>query len=377
MKPVIKYTLGTVARILSGLLLVCMTIGAWAGWINPQVWTLPAVLCLIFPMLWFTTLVVALLWTFLTKEKVTATVCGTFLLVTLPQLFNVSPVSFPSKPGENERTFKYITYNVANAKEMDSIKLGYSRSISYIINSGADIVCLQEYHDLEKMRGQGSQITDAQVDSLKKAYPYQLYEKNVESWIFSKYPATYEDCGSWKTKRFFNYMLGSIDIDGYKIHILNVHLSSYNLNKKESQIASSLKHEPGEVFEQGQDSTLYNKLRKAFCERARVAHEVVDIIKTVSGPLIVSGDFNDVPNSYTWRTIKDAGLVDAYVKAGFGPMITFNADHFLFHIDQVLYRPDEGLRAFKIKRGYSRSSDHYPLIVDFAIKKDTPTDSEP
>ena len=372
MRPIIKHTFGVAARIASGLLLVCVILGAWAGWINPDTWAMPSVLCLVFPILWFTAFGVGLLWTFLTKEKATATVCGACLLVTLPQLLNVSPISFPTKPHDDEHTFKLLTYNMANAINMDSINPGYSRSVSYVINSGADIVCLQEYFDLKHLRKIGSLITKAQIDSLKQIYPYQLYREDVESRIISKYPIEYVACGSWRNKRYFNFMIGRIDIDGYKLHIMSVHLSSYRLNKQESRIAATLKQSPEDILDEEQNRSLYRKLREAFVTRAHVAEDVVEIVDSISGPLIVCGDFNDVPNSYVWRTIKDTGLDDAYTQAGFGPMITFNADNFLFHIDQILYRPDVGMRPYDITRGHIRSSDHYPVIADFAISRDAP-----
>lgn len=367
MKSIIKRTLGILARIVSGLLPVCVILGAWAGWINPNTWAIPAVLCLTFPFLWFVTLIVTLLWAVFSKEKVTATVCGTCLLVTLPQLLNVSPVSFPSKPKDDEKTFKLLTYNMANAVNMDSINPGYSRSVSYVINSDADIVCLQEYFDIKHLRQQSSQITYAQTDSLNKIYPYQIYWENLESRILSKYPIEYVTSTSRRTKRYFNFIIGRIDIDGYSVHIMDVHLSSYNLDKEESRIAANIKETPEELLNEEQNRSLYRKLRSAFSTRAGVAEEVAQIADSIPGPLIVCGDFNDVPNSYAWRTIKDAGLDDAYTSAGFGPMITFNANHFLFHIDQIMYRPDVGMRPYDIKRGYIRSSDHYPVIADFAI----------
>ena len=51
---------------------------------------------------------------------------------------------------------------------------------------------------------------------------------------------------------------------------------------------------------------------------------------------------------------------------GFGPMITYNARHLYFCIDHVLYRG--ALTPLYISKGTIKTSDHYPLTVDFAVR---------
>ena len=79
----------------------------------------------------------------------------------------------------------------------------------------------------------------------------------------------------------------------------------------------------------------------------------------------MAGDFNDVPGCYTLEYLADLGFHNVYSEIGCGPDITYNSDRFYFRIDHVLYRG--ALQPLSIRRGRIRSSDHYPLIVDFAI----------
>lgn len=362
----VKIIIATAARIVSGLLMLCTLSGAFAGYISPFTWALPSLLCLVFPLLWLATLAVGLLWLVCAKEKISACLCGGVLCATLPTLLAVSPLSFPEGLREGETPLRVLTYNVAGCIDLRDHKAPYSQTVSYIIGSGADIVCLQELYSLDDAAKRGN-ATKAQVDSLKAMYPYSVFVGDQEEGVLSKYPVQLVEGRKSKGMNYFNYHIYKVDIKGHELALLNVHLPSYMLNKHQKSIASHLKNNPSEVLDKEQNASLYRKLTSAFEKRAKAAHQLAGIIDTIPGPLIICGDFNDVPGSYAWRTIKNTGLVDAYAEAGTGPMITFNAGYMFFHIDQVLYRPDKGIRAYGITRGHVRSSDHYPVLTDFAL----------
>ena len=97
--------------------------------------------------------------------------------------------------------------------------------------------------------------------------------------------------------------------------------------------------------------------------RADRAADILRALDKVSGPLIVCGDFNDVPESWCYRLLRGDDLRDAYVETSFGPLITYNRHAFWFHLDQILYRGP--LQALSVKKGRLRSSDHYPLLAEF------------
>lgn len=84
-----------VGMALTALLLVCMLLGAWAGYIDPAVWAVPAMLCLVFPVLWLLSLGAGALWLWLSRNKAYAAACGVALLASLPTLLAVSPLRFP------------------------------------------------------------------------------------------------------------------------------------------------------------------------------------------------------------------------------------------------------------------------------------------
>ena len=370
--PIIHKAGRLTAMALTAMLFAAMLAGAWAGHIDPATWALPSMLCLVFPMLWLLCLGISLLWLFFQSRKVYAAVCGVCLMLALPTLSEVSPLRFPDDPQPGTKVLRLLTYNVAGFQDIErpeSSRNSYSRSLTYILDSDADIVCLQELFSLEYAL-YDKRVSAEQTDSLKSRYPYCISTDNGEEVLLSKYPATLVTHLRDKDLNYFNYQLYHLTVDGHTLHVLNVHLPSYELTKSQKTIASSLPHNPGEVLNRQEGISLYAKLRTAFETRAMAARKLRDIVEGISGPLIVCGDFNDVPGSYAWQTIRDAGLEDAYCRTALGPMVTFNAGHMFFHIDQVMYRPDCGLRPYSVSRGDLKSSDHYPVTALFALDPD-------
>lgn len=91
-------------------------------------------------------------------------------------------------------------------------------------------------------------------------------------------------------------------------------------------------------------------------------------VDSVSDPVLLCGDFNDIPGCYAYRVIAGGDMTDAYRAAASGPAITYHADRFYFRIDQMMCRGD--LTPLRVWRGTIPSSDHYPLIGYFALGND-------
>ncbi|MDE5976192.1 MAG: endonuclease/exonuclease/phosphatase family protein, partial [Muribaculaceae bacterium] len=162
-----------------------------------------------------------------------------------------------------------------------------------------------------------------------------------------------------------------VNFPGGKIlNIGMVHLYSYDLSEEERNVMKDMKSVDGakESMKELKGSILH-KLRNAFRQRANNATQLREAINTIrpSAPLIVCGDFNDVPASWAYEIIKGDDMRDAYADTNFGPAITFNLHGFYFHIDQMLYRGN--LRALNLKVDKINTSDHYPLVAEFEFTK--------
>ena len=78
-------------------------------------------------------------------------------------------------------------------------------------------------------------------------------------------------------------------------------------------------------------------------------------------PVIVCGDFNDVPNSYAYETIGN-GLQNAFEKKGFGLGRTFSGIASTLRIDNIFV--DQQYRVNQFVCISKKLSDHFPIITD-------------
>ena len=146
------------------------------------------------------------------------------------------------------------------------------------------------------------------------------------------------------------------------IRIYNVHLESFRFGNDDYSFYSHLTEPTSENLKIKEGSLkIFGKLKKAFVLRA----EQVEILKKeVSGspyPVILCGDFNDTPSSYTYHRMND-GLTDAFRTAGHGIFgNTFAGNFPSFRIDYVMF--DDKFAAFNYRKYNTDLSDHYPVSV--------------
>ena len=96
----------------------------------------------------------------------------------------------------------------------------------------------------------------------------------------------------------------------------------------------------------------------AFSIRARQARTVAAHIRRCPYPVIVCGDFNDTPLSYTYHVLGKQ-LQDAFAEAGFGLSNTYNGLLPSFRIDYILY--SSHFKAVSYSCDRIDLSDHFPV----------------
>jgi endonuclease/exonuclease/phosphatase family metal-dependent hydrolase len=82
-------------------------------------------------------------------------------------------------------------------------------------------------------------------------------------------------------------------------------------------------------------------------------------------PVIVCGDFNDVPNSYAYGTI-GKGLKNAFVERGAGIGRTFYGISPTLRIDNIF--ADARCNIVQYVRIRKELSDHFPIIADLHME---------
>lgn len=303
------------------------------------------------------------LWIFFSKWKLALISLVSLILCHTP-IFTFFPVHFfPSKVPEG--AIKVLTYNV-EAFLRESDKNATERPIlQYIANTDADIVCLQEY--LVSKTGQ-SIISQRDVNRILNKYPYRSVVGLESSGkyhtfglaCFSKFPIEKTHEVIFESS-FNGAVVYTININGKKYTVANVHLESNSITAEDKKLYSDFIQNNEEVKIEDVTTSIRKKLGSAY--RARV-HQVKKVKEYISQQetegVIICGDFNDTPISYAYGQMK-LGLEDAYSSTGFGPGITYHKDFFLFRIDYIMHSPT--IKAYKTKVDKFKNSDHYPVCT--------------
>ncbi len=336
-----------------------------------------AMLGLVFPLMFFVILGFLIYW--LIRKSKWAFVCFAALLLSLQQLLVVFGFHFNKKFNDSKapETLRVLTWNLSMWGESNTAhngKFDYQDDmIDVIKKTNADVLCFQEYLYYKE-----SKYRDSIVPSLKESgYRYSYFVKTYNNKriyhtsiltamvIISKYPIV-DTAHFYFTEEDYSepFIYADIKTNSNTVRIFSTRLESVRFENRDYTALRKLKEPGKESF--FQTRAIAYKLRNAYKVRATEAHKIKQKIKESPFPAIVCGDFNDVPNSYTYFTIKD-DLQDAFLKKGTGFGRTFRFISPTLRIDYILADKNFDVKQFtKIKVPFS---DHYPIIADFNFPK--------
>ncbi|WP_455091734.1 endonuclease/exonuclease/phosphatase family protein [Prevotella jejuni] len=326
------------------------------GRLNPVDYPSLANLGLGFPILLVFNLVFLVVWCFCRLRSIWLPLLG-FILCYGP-IRTYSPFNFPEdKP---HGSIKVLSYNVFMFSSWDEPHGAKNPIVDYIVKSKADIVCLQE---AQARLDNGDQI----YSTLKKHYPYfkLMIKKHPGAdyiVLLSKYPVLWQDTipyGS-SSNQSVAYML---DIKGTKTLVVNNHFESNGLSSGDKEGFKTLvKGELKTDEAKKQSIHLIKKLGDVSARRAPQAEAVARFVKKYLDkqiPVILCGDFNDSPLSYTHHVISKE-LNDCYVESGNGPGISYHKSGMYFRIDHIFCSDDFESYGAKVDNSVT-TSDHYPI----------------
>lgn len=310
------------------------------------------------PLIILVNLIIAIFWMISKKWwailPLSAIILNTGYILSIFQLTFSSP-EIPS----NTEPLRVASYNVGKFRswEGNNTQAPVAR---YLLNNRINIACLQEYMEREPLN------TDSLANILH--LPYHAVEYlpgsiSRGSAIFSKFPII--NFGSLSFNSDSNdAMWADILIGKQIVRVINCHLQTTNFSKKQKEINRDKSDSPDleQITNAFQD--IVNELKNNSRIRALQADIVKNLIDTTRYPIILCGDFNDLPSSYTYHHIK-GDLKDCFRSRGQGYGYTFRGLHHLLRIDYIFYSS-----AFKCTDYQSSEqvwSDHNPVITELFL----------
>lgn len=165
----------------------------------------------------------------------------------------------------------------------------------------------------------------------------------------------------------FNAIWADILVDKDTLRVVNLHLQSTTITAQDMEFVEGHKY----VLDSARNhkiKRITDKLVENTVYRSNQAKKVREFIDQCNGKkLIVCGDFNDVPLSFSYNIIAEP-LENAFVAAGSGYTYTFDGFFKLMAIDHMLV--SEQLEVLSYEVDYTmQGSDHYPIISRMKVKK--------
>ena len=243
------------------------------------------------------------------------------------------------------------------------------KMMDQIKEQNADVLCLQEFFT----------STDPtfydNLNHLTKELGYNYYyyawmNDGDLQWfgnaIFSRFPIVDSGKVYFPHSKFPETLLqADIAFGKDTIRVYTTHLQSLNFKKKDFESIEEIKDEQKGIIENSKG--IFGKVRRAMMVRKEQVDIIDEILSNDPYPSIFTGDFNDVPNSYAYTTIKGDRYQDIFLEKGFGVGRTFNAISPTLRIDYLFASKEFEIKQFN--RIVKDFSDHYMLIADVQLKK--------
>ncbi|MEO5582618.1 MAG: endonuclease/exonuclease/phosphatase family protein [Saprospiraceae bacterium] len=227
---------------------------------------------------------------------------------------------------------------------------------SYYQNTHADIFCFQEWL--------GNSITLKNIkDSLIRKYNSTL-TLDQNPWPIFTSLIIIKQGEIHSTAKGNGATWADVLYKKDTLRIYNVHLVSNRISGQTEDLMANAKHPNGNTWQK--ITRVLRRYKNALLQRTEQAKELKAHIKRSRYPVLLVGDFNDIPSSYVFRLL-GKNMKDAWLNAGNGMAFTYAGKLPFLHIDHILTKGKIEAIDFEIPR--VNYSDHYPVIAKLKVGK--------
>jgi endonuclease/exonuclease/phosphatase family metal-dependent hydrolase len=344
------------------------------AYLHPDKWWLIALLAFFFPLFLILLLIFLIFWSFVSpRHLLISMVC---LLIGWKNIhaffgFSLSGHDFSHK---DSASIRVMTWNVRSWDEFTTKKIGASHHrlpmLELIGKQDADILCFQEFYEPTDTEKSNIRFIRQQLQ-----FPYFFFSKDFHNRnykyetgviIFSKYPIVDSAQSYFKSdiiQKPESLISADINVNGKIIRVCTTHLQSVLFKQKDFRNVEIVRNAEDSILQASR--SLAKKLKDALGLRGYQADTVRRKLDVSPYPVIICGDFNDVPNSYTYFHIR-GNLQDAYIAKNLGVGRTYIHISPTLRIDYIF--PSNDFLIVQSMRFKSPYSDHYPVLTDLQLQ---------
>ncbi len=240
---------------------------------------------------------------------------------------------------DSRTTFRVMTYNIHHGEGLDG-KVDLARIAALIKQERADIVALQEVDNGVARTARRDLTAElAALTGMTGVFSNNFHYQGGEygNAVLTRFPVK-----QWTNRHYKmirpneqrGILQAVLDVQGRELVVMNTHIDS----------------------------------RPDDAERWLNLGEIEELEKQHrSRPMIICGDFNDVPTSRVYRRMSET-FHDTWARVGQGTGFSFPAGKLIKRIDYLWISKDQALMPLKAWIPQSEASDHLPVVAEFELR---------
>ncbi|WP_207431969.1 endonuclease/exonuclease/phosphatase family protein [Sabulibacter ruber] len=231
------------------------------------------------------------------------------------------------------------------------------------------ILCFQEFYTSAKP---GRNNLDTLLHLQKATNHHVAYTETLrgsDHWgiaTFSAYPIVKRGNIMFHEETNNLCIFTDLKVGQDTIRVYNVHFQSNRFKREDYEFLGNPNAKPSNDEKLTASRNIIKRLQVGAVKRATQVKVVSEHIESSPYPVIVCGDFNDPPASYTYNKISK-NLNDAFVESGWGLGNTYNGLFSVLRIDYLLH--DKNMVGSGYKTIRQNLSDHYAIVSDLWLRK--------
>lgn len=318
----------------------------------PKQFSFLAVLSLAYPIIFVLNVLFIVLW--LSFKKWLFLLSGICLLIGWNLHGRFIQLSNGSNQEQTEESHSIMTYNMRWLHHVPPYQDGKrDEKIQNLAKKLADekispdFLCIQEGAAADEL---------GQLINLK----HHVSAPRSSIWFLSRYPI---DMSGFLTSQHTGLpyaIWANVNIDGRIVRIYTLYLQSNRITQEANQLMDDIRIQEKSTWIKLQD--ILTRYRSATKRRSEQAVELKTHISESPYPVIIGGDFNDIPYSHAYNQLSQE-FCDSFMERGSGLGTSYAGNLPALRIDYVLTPKSFAINTHEVLDW--DYSDHYPVYVEF------------
>ena len=241
--------------------------------------------------------------------------------------------------------------------------------IRWLATSPADVLCLQEYYNEPRRSKESGGVFQSEDQLGRGSGRHSFVSTSLTNRvgaefgmaIFSRYPIVRRGVIPFGKLTQNHAMWADLARATDTIRVFNVHFQSMSM--AESDIVTATESRAGL---RQKAPNLLRRFRNGAVARGMQVDTVLARVLRSPYPVLLAGDFNDLPYSYTYDQLADH-LQNAWASTGLGIGATYHGQLPFLRIDQQFASPQWQVLGCRVHQEI-KWSDHYPLEALYQLK---------